>query len=84
MLNRLSAFLPAVADSADDDSLHEALRLFSKAYEGRIDELSEKLTEVAKELGKPTLGESVLNYAKALQENVVKAAVDSMVKVALK
>lgn len=84
MLDRLSRFAPAKIDSDGDNRLHVALGLFAKAYEGRIEELSEKLTGVAEKLASPTVGENVRLYVKALHDLVIKSGIEAAVKATMK
>lgn len=82
IVGRLARF--SSPQTEEDKHLLASFKLFSEAYDGRIDELSEKLTAIAGTLARPTMGEGVLNYAKALHELVIKYTVDSVVKASMK
>lgn len=83
MLDRLKRF-SSRASNPEDEHLHAALTLFSEAYEGRIDELTEKLAAVSADLANPTMAERALNYVKGLHELSIKYAMEALVKASLR
>ncbi len=84
MLERISRFSPAHIDSSSDNNLHNALELFSRTHEGRVDELTGKLEHLSKKLDDPSLGESIIKYLSGLHELIVKTTVETVVKTAVK
>jgi hypothetical protein len=73
-----------IDESAVDKQFAEGMRLFGRAYAGRIDELMTKLHELAAEWNKPTTLESFTLYFKGIQDLIVSTATKTVVEAALK
>jgi hypothetical protein len=83
MIDRFSRFVQ-VDGSVADKEFTEGMKLFAKAYAGRIDELVAKLQELSAEWNKPTTIESCKQYFKGMTELVATTAVKTMVEAAAK
>jgi hypothetical protein len=83
MIDRFSQFTqldPGVADK----EFAEGMRLFAKAYAGRIDEPVAKLQDLSAEWNKPTTLESCKRYFTGLVELITTTAVKTLVEAASK
>ena len=83
MIDRFSRFAQ-VDGSVADKEFTEGMKLFAKAYAGRIDEFVAKLQELSAEWNKPTTIESCKQYFKGMTELVATTAVKTMVEAAAK
>ncbi len=73
------------ANGADDEKdFSAAIRLFTQVYEGRTDELVDKLEELAKQTIAPSAvkaaGAAVGNYVQGIIELIIKTTVETVVK----
>jgi hypothetical protein len=83
MIDRFSRF-SQVDGSLADKEFTEGMKLFAKAYAGRIDELVARLQELSAEWNKPTTLESFSQYSKGMIEMITKTAVKTMIETAAK
>lgn len=83
MIDRFSRFAQ-VDESLADKEFPEGMKLFAKAYAGRIDELVASLQELSEEWNKPTTLESCKQYFKGLSDLIATTAVKTMVEAATK
>ncbi|HUZ73563.1 MAG TPA: hypothetical protein VMU87_11300 [Stellaceae bacterium] len=82
MIERFGRF-SQIEDNETDKGFAEGMRLFARAYAGRIDDLVAKLHDLSAEWNKPTTVESFKRYAKALHDLILTTAVKTMVAKAL-
>jgi hypothetical protein len=83
MIERCGRFTQIDATVADKE-FAEGMRLFGKAYAGRIDELVTKLEDLSVEWNMPTTLESCIHYFKGLQDLIVSTATKTIVDAAIK
>jgi hypothetical protein len=83
MIERFNRFAQ-IENSVADKEFAEGMRLFAKAYAGRIDELVTKLQELSAEWNKPTTLESCKHYFKGMNDLIATTAAKTMVEAALK
>ena len=83
MIDRYRRFAQ-VEGSATDKQSAEGMRLFGRAYDGRIDELVTKLHELSGEWNKPTTLECFMLYFKGIQDLIVSTATKTIVEAAVR
>jgi len=83
MIERYSRFAE-IDDSPLDREFAKGMRLFGRAYAGRIDEMVTKLHELSAEWNKSTTLESFIQYVKGIQDLIVSTATKTIVEAAVK
>jgi hypothetical protein len=83
MIDRFGRF-SQVDGSVSDKEFAEGIKLFAKAYTGRIDELVARLHELSEEWNKATTVESFKRYFKDMTAMILKTAVKATIETAAK
>jgi hypothetical protein len=84
MIARLSEFVTLAPPTFTDEEFESAMQAFGRTYAGRVDNLFEQLSELAKSAHDRTSGEKVAEYGKALFELVLTTAVKAITETAAK
>ena len=79
MIVQFTNFKDAFEHPPATNDFAESVRLFAAAYQGRLDDLIVRLESLAKDLGKKTLAEGSVDYAKAVFELIVKTMVEATI-----
>jgi hypothetical protein len=83
MIDRFSRFAQVDGTVADKE-FSEGMKLFAKAYAGRVDDLVDKLQELSAQWNKPTTLETCMAYFKAIQDVIVTTTTKTIVETAMR
>jgi hypothetical protein len=83
MIHRLSQF-KRIDDNKFEKELEASINVYSTAYKGRIDYLTDQLNELSADWQKPNTLETSWNYVKRLHDLVIKTAVEKSIEIASK